>query len=85
MQHTYAPGDNGYNYPEEQVPVEDVVLIYDPSLMGCTHNYSCPVCRENHAVLDGSTGVMGPCWSCKEDGWEIIKVDNRHWWKKLWS
>jgi len=85
MQYTYAPGDAGYVYPQERLPVEDVVVIYDPSLMGCTHNYSCPVCRENHAVLNGGTGVMGPCRSCKKENWEIIQVDKRPWWQKIWS
>jgi len=80
MQHTYAPGDEGYKIVEK-LPVEDVYLYYDPSLLGCAHNYSCPVCRKNHAVW--SNGIMTPCWSCREEGYALVKKDLRPWWKKI--
>ena len=83
MQHTYAHGDEGYNakFALGDLPVEDVLVVYDPSLMACTHNYSCPVCRENHAIL--SNGLMTPCWSCRKEGWKLHKPDTRPWWKKI--
>jgi len=85
MQHTYAPGDEGYDdkLALGRLPVEDVIVIFDPSLMAATHNYSCPVCRENHAVM--SSGLMTPCWGCRKEGWKLHKPDTRPWWKKLFT
>lgn len=84
MQHTHDIDEPGYEWPEN-LPVQDVHVYVHPSGMAMSHDYSCPVCRINHAVIDGSTGVMGPCWSCQAKNWEIIQVDKRPWWKKLWS
>jgi len=83
MQHTYAPGDKGYEDKLElgELPVEDVLVVFDPSLMAATHNYSCPICRDDKAVL--SMGIMQPCRKCQGDGWNLIKVDSRPCWKRL--
>ena len=84
MQITHDFVDPDWEWPEN-LSVQDVHVYLHPSLMCMAHDYSCPVCRTNHAVIDGSTGVMGPCWSCQKDNWEIVQVDKRPWWKKLWS
>ncbi len=84
MQRTYDIDDPDWKWPEN-LPVRDVKVYLHPSYMAMSHDYSCPVCRENHAILDGSNGVMGPCWSCQEKNWKIIQVDKRSWWEKLWS
>lgn len=39
-----------------------------------THDMPCAICRENHAVLDLSTGVMQPCWECQENGWRLVRA-----------
>lgn len=46
------------------------------------HNFPCPTCRERHAVLDLSCGIMKPCWTCQSRGW----TTKRHgrlvrWWR----
>jgi hypothetical protein len=48
------------------------------------HNMPCAVCREHHAVLDLSCGVMEPCWRCQRDGWKLTRVKRRWWngWRK---
>ena len=79
MQHTTAPGDDDYVYVEH-LEVQDVHVVYDPSLMTCTHDYSCPVCRDKHAVL--SRGLMTPCWTCREKYALVEKVE-RNWFQKL--
>jgi hypothetical protein len=61
-----------WNYPNS-VQVQDVHVFMHDSGMVSTHDYSCPVCREDHAVLDLSSGIMQPCWSCQEKGYVIIK------------
>ena len=78
-QHTTAVGDPNYKYVEH-LDVQDVHVVMDPSLMACAHDYSCPVCREKHAVL--SSGLMIPCWTCQED-YELVKKDKRNWIQKL--
>ena len=93
MQHTYAPGDEEYdekflscvdeNNHVVGIPIKDVTVIYDPSMMACSHDYSCPICREEHAVI--SQGVMGPCWTCQEDGWEVRQRDDRNWFHKFFD
>jgi hypothetical protein len=37
-----------------------------------THNMPCPVCRDNHALLDLSCGVMKPCRHCREKGYRLV-------------
>lgn len=37
------------------------------------HNYLCAVCREKPAVLNCSTGILQPCWSCQDDYSLIVK------------
>lgn len=83
MQHTTAPGDDDYVYVEH-LEVKDVRVVYDPSFLACAHDYSCPVCREKHAVLSGKDGLMIPCWGCQED-YELVKKDKRNWFQKLFG
>jgi len=66
MQHTHDIDDDRYEWPEN-LAVKDVNVYVHPSGMLMTHDYSCPICRENHAMLSG--GVMTPCWECREKGW----------------
>lgn len=66
-----------HNKPLSELPggkkldVQDVHVYHDGPM--AEHDYSCPVCRKNHAVLDFSTGLMQPCWRCQEQhGYELI-------------
>ena len=38
------------------------------------HNYLCAVCRDRKAVLVCNTGVLEPCWECKDDGYSLVKL-----------
>lgn len=83
MQITHHTNGEGLpNYPQEPVQVKDVTVFVHDSGMLVEHDYSCPCCRKRHAVLDLSTGLMHPCWGCRED-YELIKKDKRKWWQKL--
>lgn len=69
-----------HNKPISELPdgkvldVQDVHVYSDGPLV--QHDYSCPICRKNHAVLNLSNGRMEPCWSCKENGgYEILSGD----------
>ena len=84
MQHTIHTNGKGLVQYPERVQVKDVnVYIHDSGMMA-QHNYSCPCCRENHAVLDLSCGLMKPCRRCEKD-YALIKIDNRKWWQKLFN
>lgn len=39
------------------------------------HDYSCPVYRNEHSVLDMSTGVFQPSWKAQKAGWHLVKAD----------
>jgi len=79
MQHTHECNGQGLpNYPRN-VKMKDINVWVHDSNMVMTHDYSCTVCREDHAVLDGSTGIMQPCWPCREKGYKVVKYDKRSW------
>ena len=81
MQHTSYCDEDDYEYVAH-LDVKDVKVVMDPSLMTCAHDYSCPVCRKNHAVLSLGEGLMKPCWTCAED-WKLVRIDKRNWFQKL--
>jgi len=41
------------------------------------HNFPCPICLENHAVLDMNQGIFLPCWICQKSHWVLKRTD---WW-----
>jgi len=79
-QHTHECwGDDSVPYPEDSPEVKDVNVWIHPSLLIITHDYSCPICREKHAVI--SNGVMTPCWECRKEGFRVIKLNSTN---KCW-
>jgi hypothetical protein len=80
MQKEYQTNGVGLpNYPDD-LQVKDVsVYLHDSGLIA-THDYSCPVCRRNHANLNLNTGIMQPCWKCSLKGYELIK---HNWFTEL--
>lgn len=85
MQHTHQCNGPGLpDYPEDVKPKDVNVWQHDSGMMS-THDYSCPVCRKQSAVLDHSAGLMQPCWDCQKKGYKLIKLDNRKWWQKLFA
>ncbi len=70
------------HYPTKEVKAKGVNVWMHPSLMALTHDYSCTVCRERKAVLNMSTGIMQPCWECREKGYKVLKV-RRNWLLRL--
>jgi hypothetical protein len=70
------------DYPQDVKP-KDVNVWWHDSGMIMTHDYSCPACREHSAVIDGSTGLMQPCWGCQKKGYKLIKADRRSWFAKF--
>jgi hypothetical protein len=49
----------------------------DTDGMYTKHNYPCPVCQTQHAVLNTSNGCFEPCWSCKRKDWHTIQAKSR--------
>lgn len=68
MQKTHSP-DSAVAFPEE-LGVTDV-NVYTDGMMAI-HDYSCPVCRNNHAILDLSVGLMRPCMPCQSHGYQLM-------------
>lgn len=56
------------------------VVVHGPA---ATHNMPCAVCRQNHAVLNLSTGIMGPCWTCTGKGYAVVRY--RSWWRRVFE
>ena len=82
MQTTHeTDGDGLIPYPDD-VKVTPVNVYMHSSGMTCKHDYSCPVCRDNHAILDLSWGAMAPCWDCQEKGFGLIKRKKINWLQK---
>lgn len=53
---------------------EIIVEMHGPA---ATHNMPCAVCRDRHAVLDLTTGIMQPCWQCQDRGYRV----RFSWWR----
>ena len=51
---------------------QDITVVTDGGPWA-SHNMPCPVCQDNHAVLNLNEGIFGPCRKCEKEGWEIIK------------
>jgi len=83
MQHTHeCNGEGLLTYPLNVIPKDVNVWCHDSNMM-MTHDYSCPACRDASAVIDGSTGLMQPCWGCQKKGYRLIKKKSLSWWQKL--
>lgn len=73
MQTTHECNGEGLpDFPSE-VPVTPVNVWMHDSGMVCQHDYSCPVCRTEHAVMQLHTGVMQPCWVCQTRGFILVR------------
>lgn len=58
----------------------DITLVSDGGPWA-VHNMPCPVCLNRKAVVDLSLGGFGPCWPCRELGWDLVRRRPR-WWQK---
>lgn len=84
MQITHNTNGKGLLLYPDDVKVAPVNVYMHDSGMFATHDYSCPCCREESAILDLSSGLMKPCWKCGKD-YELKKIDKRSWWEKILS
>ena len=73
---------DGPVYPAGTIEPKDVTVYMHDSGMVCTHDYACPVCRENSAILNLSTGIMQPCSDCEDEGYKVVK-HKPGWWENL--
>ena len=37
-----------------------------------THDYACPVFKNQHAVLDMNKGIFTPSWAAQKEGWKLV-------------
>lgn len=77
-------GDGLPSYPLE-LTVKDVNVFMHDSGMFATHDYSCPCCRKNHAILDLSCGLMKPCNDCSKTYELVKKKPKKNWFSFLSS
>ncbi len=73
MQYTHDTNGNGFVEFPVDLKVKDVDVYIHDSGMIATHDYSCPVCRKNHAILHMNTGIMQPCYTCQEKGYYVVQ------------
>lgn len=62
---------HGLKALQESGPLKVQVEIEGPTAI---HNMPCAVYHEEHAVLDGNTGVFRPSWKAHEEGWRLVKA-----------
>lgn len=73
MQITHDTNGEGLPpYPVDTRVMTVNVYMHDSGMMA-THDYSCPVCRIEHACLELANGLMQPCWGCQEKGYLLTK------------
>lgn len=77
IHYTNGPGLPVYPNDLEVKPVD--LYVHDSGMIA-THDYSCPVCRERHAVIDFRSGLMQPCWECQKT---FTRITTRKWWHKF--
>ena len=49
------------------------------------HNFPCPICKYNRAVLNTTSGEFHPCWNCHRKNWRTVQIKSRfvRWLLKL--
>ncbi|WP_129141520.1 hypothetical protein [Modicisalibacter coralii] len=83
MQHIhYCNGPDLPDFPDDVQPKDVNIWLHDSGMVA-THDYACPVCRSESAVLSLHNGLFQPCWECQDKGYRLIKKDQRKWWQKL--
>lgn len=60
----------------------DIVVVVEGPV--ATHNYPCPVYRDEVAVLDLSTGIMQPSWTAQADGYVTVRAYGWRRWILKW-
>lgn len=82
MQITHRCNSQGRDdYPKNVKPKNVNVWMHGSGLIA-THDYSCPICRDNPAMFDLNTGIMNTCGRCHEKGYRIKK---ERWWNRLFK
>ncbi len=85
MQHVHDCNGPGLPaFPTGVSPADVNVWVHDSGMLAA-HDYSCPVCRTNSAMLQMHNGMMQPCGECRSKGYALIKRDIRPWWRRLFS
>jgi len=69
----------------ETTPATDKLakIVIDTDGLYTEHNYPCPVCQTQHAVLDTTEGVFKPCWDCQRKGFVTLEINPKSRWQKF--
>ena len=56
-----------------------MIEMHPPQIRGdlpiwAEHDYACPVCRANKAVLNLNTDTFHACDHCHREGWRIVQL-----------
>ncbi|KKM67127.1 hypothetical protein LCGC14_1474300 [marine sediment metagenome] len=71
-------------YPKGPIPKKKelspafIEVWHHESGLAATHNFPCPVCKTNTAILFMNDGQFYPCDQCSSKGWHTVKL-NRFW------
>ncbi len=49
-------------------------ILVDTDGVIAEHNFPCPICKSNHAVLNTVSSEFCPCWKCQNKKWVTLKI-----------
>ena len=69
-----------YNIPGVSKITSDPITVTTDGGPWAEHNFPCPVCKKEIAVMELDGWRFGPCRSCENDGWVLHKPTG---WKRF--
>lgn len=71
-----------YNIPGTTEITEESIIVTTDGGLWAIHNFPCPVCREEKAVMDLASWQFHPCSECNHYGWRLINTTDYPGWVK---
>ncbi len=62
-----------YNIPGTSFLTEYRVSVATDGGTWADHNFPCPVCHVNFAILNLDGWIFNPCKTCSEKGWRLSR------------
>jgi hypothetical protein len=60
------------------IPKDEVAVIkINGQFIDTTHNFPCPICHKNKAMLQGNKGIFMPCRECEKNNWFTVKINSK--------
>jgi hypothetical protein len=62
----------------ESPPLAKIEIITDGGPWAM-HNFPCPVCGVNKAILNLNEGTFEPCGDCIAKNWQLVQWRHKRW------